>query len=346
MSSRSAARWPLSRATRRAGRRSGTPEYFAELIDEWAPEGHADERLYRLGVVGDRRAGRRRRRPSRSRATSSSGCCGCRGLSAVVGLPGMRSAFDGGAVMPPREHHFLCRRCAPAAGGTLAVARGHAIPASGAAAAPDALGAVPLDAGAARELETAHRRLINMHLEKELKSVRVLRQLGVGAAKRPLYSRSNGHAATAHLQTFRVLGVPRVPAPAAAGHRNGGGHDASGDVPARARSQALERRLRAALPSSGGRPVRRESESAVQAPSVSGDPQAGAGRSAAAVSAEPRGLRDRSARARRPLRGGQLGVADARRLGHRLAGAVRRAGDHAVHVFPAGGRYRPGADRR
>src|SRR4051812_49431886 len=28
----------------------GHPEYFAELIDEWAPEAHADERLYRLGA--------------------------------------------------------------------------------------------------------------------------------------------------------------------------------------------------------------------------------------------------------------------------------------------------------
>src|SRR6476646_7176938 len=27
----------------------GHAEYFAELIDEWASEGHADERLYRLG---------------------------------------------------------------------------------------------------------------------------------------------------------------------------------------------------------------------------------------------------------------------------------------------------------
>src|SRR5438445_637238 len=27
----------------------GHAEYFAELIDEWAPEGHADERLYRPG---------------------------------------------------------------------------------------------------------------------------------------------------------------------------------------------------------------------------------------------------------------------------------------------------------
>ena len=33
--------------------------------------------------------------------------------------------------------------------------------------------------------------------------------------------------------------------------------------------------------------------------------------------------------ARRALRGGQLGVADARRVGHRLAGAARRPGDHA-----------------
>ena len=36
-------------------------------------------------------------------------------------------------------------------------------------------------------------------------------------------------------------------------------------------------------------------------------------------------LRHRHARPRHPVRGGQLGVADARRLGHRLAGAVRRA---------------------
>ena len=32
------------------------------------------------------------------------------------------------------------------------------------------------------------------------------------------------------------------------------------------------------------------------------------------------------------------------RLGHRLAGAARRPGDHAVHLLPAGGRDRPGAD--
>jgi hypothetical protein len=42
---------------------------------------------------------------------------------------------------------------------------------------PDTLIGAPLDPTAAGELETAHRRLLHLHLEKELKSARVLRQL-------------------------------------------------------------------------------------------------------------------------------------------------------------------------
>ena len=73
-------RSPLAMVARHAEDASalGHAEYFAELIDEWAPEGHADERLYRLGSsVID---ALRRRRADRARwpATSSSGCCGCR----------------------------------------------------------------------------------------------------------------------------------------------------------------------------------------------------------------------------------------------------------------------------
>ena len=50
--------WSGSITWSRSGRRSrrqrrrdalGHVGYFAELIDEWAPEAHADERLYRLG---------------------------------------------------------------------------------------------------------------------------------------------------------------------------------------------------------------------------------------------------------------------------------------------------------
>ena len=43
------------------------------------------------------------------------------------------------------------------------------------------------------------------------------------------------------------------------------------------------------------------------------------------------------ARARHPLRGGQLGIAHARGGGGRLAGGDGRDGDLAVHVLPAGG---------
>ena len=41
---------------------------------------------------------------------------------------------------------------------------------------------------------------------------------------------------------------------------------------------------------------------------------------------------------RHPLRRGRLGVADARRLGARLAGVARRARDQPVHLLPAGRR--------
>ena len=65
----------------------GHAEYFAELIDEWAPEGHADERLYRLGssvidAIADGAP------TSGWRATSSSGCCGCRASIRIYGEPG------------------------------------------------------------------------------------------------------------------------------------------------------------------------------------------------------------------------------------------------------------------
>ncbi len=42
---------------------------------------------------------------------------------------------------------------------------------------PMAMGAVKVSARTLRELETAHRELIAMHLEKDLKSVRVLKEM-------------------------------------------------------------------------------------------------------------------------------------------------------------------------
>ena len=125
------------------GEALGYVSYFAELIDEWAQEADPNETLFRLGVVDGRRDGEGR---------------------------------------PDRAARALLRvLAAPAAGrlrGRPAIVRGGAR-VSRRRAAGDAVRAPPRDGlGAAlRELEASHRALIAMHLEKELKSIRVLREM-------------------------------------------------------------------------------------------------------------------------------------------------------------------------
>jgi len=150
--------------------------YFAELIDEWAPEAHADERLYRLGssmteaiaagVPVDPLARYFEYWLLRLQGVypSLTSCAGC------------AEPLLGGAVMPPRDDLFVCTACAPAGGTRVGVDALKFLKAAG-AIAPDRLETLPLEPRASRELETAHRRLLNLHLEKELKSARVLREL-------------------------------------------------------------------------------------------------------------------------------------------------------------------------
>jgi recombinational DNA repair protein (RecF pathway) len=90
--------------------------------------------------------------------------------------PACGGPFDGGAVMPPREAHYVCLRCAGGGGTTLSLDAMHFLRWA-ARSSPGALIEAALDAGADRELETAHHRLLQVHLEKELKSARVLRQI-------------------------------------------------------------------------------------------------------------------------------------------------------------------------
>jgi DNA repair protein RecO len=163
-----------------SGSALGHVEYFAELIDEWAPEAHTDERLYRLGtsVIDALAAGVAVEPLARYFEFWLLRLQGV--YPTLSACPECGSMFDGGAVMPPREHQFLCRRCAPAAGGTSVSMNAMRFLKAASAAAPDALRTVPLDVAAARELETAHSRLINLHLEKELKSAKVLRAIGRG----------------------------------------------------------------------------------------------------------------------------------------------------------------------
>ena len=109
---------------------------------------------------------------------------------------------------------------------------------------------------------------------------------------------------------------------------------------ARARPGAVAHGVRPAVAAAHRRPLRREPEPAAALLPVPGHPQAVPGRRAGAVLRLAARDRHRARRARRPLRRGRLGVADARRVGARLGGVARRHGGHAVHVLPAGRRHR------
>jgi DNA repair protein RecO (recombination protein O) len=168
-------RSPLSATTAEA---LGHVGYFAELIDEWAPEAHADERLFRLGssMVDAVAAGS----PVDALARYFEyWLLRLQGVYPGLACAGCGTLFGRGAaaVMPPRDHVFTCRSCAPSGGGTTLSPESIGFLLASARTGPGELGSMPLSAAASRELETAHRRLINLHLEKELKSARVLREM-------------------------------------------------------------------------------------------------------------------------------------------------------------------------
>ena len=150
--------------------------YFAELIDEWAPEAHADERLFRLGAAITEAIAAGAPVDPLARYFEF-WLLRLQGVyPSLVSCPGCGEPLLAGAVMPPGDDLFVCTTCAPGGGTRVGVEALRFLKAAG-AIAPDRLQTLPLELRASRELETAHRRLLNLHLEKELKSARVLREL-------------------------------------------------------------------------------------------------------------------------------------------------------------------------
>ncbi len=163
------------RADDQAAQVLGHASYFAELLDEWAPDAMANERLFRLGA--------------------SVGEALCRGGSVeslaryfeywLLRLEGVYpsldrcarcgQSLDEGAVLVTGEWHMVCGRCGT---GALRVSReAMGLLRRAATATPAAVTDAGADAGALRELEAVHARLIAMHLEKDLRSARVVREL-------------------------------------------------------------------------------------------------------------------------------------------------------------------------
>jgi len=125
----------------------GCAEYFAELIDEWAADADADERLYRLGAsMVDALASGVPAEPL------------CRYFEYwLLSLQGVYPA------MP-----VLQSKLSSAALVFLAASR---------TKGPHDIGSLDVERPALRELEALHRSLIAMHLEREPRSIRVLKDM-------------------------------------------------------------------------------------------------------------------------------------------------------------------------
>lgn len=160
--------------------------YFAELIDEWAPEGDPSDRLFRLGatVMSALASGVPVGPVARyfeywllrlqGVYPSVAACHRC---GAALRARGARVTAPHGAC--------VCRDCDAAGGGSELSPAALAFLNAAASRPPAQLGEVDLPPRAARELAAAHRLLIAANLQKELRSLRVLGELHAGAGPAP-----------------------------------------------------------------------------------------------------------------------------------------------------------------
>lgn len=151
--------------------------YFAELLDTWAPENDPQERLYRLGVavldalVAGVEAGRLAR-------YFEYWLLRLQGVyPSTQGCPQCGAELAGGAVLEPRSHWFVCRRCGSHAQGVALPAAALQFLADAGRVSPVALGGVAVSSGALGQLAAAHRLLLVWHLDHEPRAARVLREI-------------------------------------------------------------------------------------------------------------------------------------------------------------------------
>ena len=157
--------------------------YFAELIDEWSAGGRSKRRR----CFGWARRWSRRWRP-RGRSTGSPAnfeywLLRLQGVYPSVERCGRCGGdLTAGARLSPGARALVCVACEPAGGGAPLSGAAVAFLRAARAAAPGALADVVLEGQAGQELAAAHRLLIRTHLEKDLKSLRVVREMTGDAA--------------------------------------------------------------------------------------------------------------------------------------------------------------------
>jgi DNA repair protein RecO (recombination protein O) len=155
----------------------GHAAYFAELIDEWAPEADPNEKLYRLGAAAIEALAAGAPIEPLARYFEH-WLLRLQGVyPSIIACHTCGAALAAGAALPPRERAFVCDSCSHTVGGRVLSSAALTFLRHAGRCAPEAVAGLDLPHGAARELEDVHRTLITMHLEKELKSVRVLREM-------------------------------------------------------------------------------------------------------------------------------------------------------------------------
>ena len=125
------------------GEALGYVGYFADLIDQWAQDADPNETLFRLGTS-------------------------------------MVEAMAAGAPIEPLARYFeywLLRLQGVYEPDARISAEAKAFLAAARTCSPLSLGNLTVSARALREIEAAHRALMSMHLEKDLRSARVLREM-------------------------------------------------------------------------------------------------------------------------------------------------------------------------
>jgi DNA repair protein RecO (recombination protein O) len=151
--------------------------YFAELLDEWAPENDPQERLFRLGVavLEALRAGVGAERLARYFEYWLLRLQGV--YPSVHACPQCGRALQGGAVLEPRSHWFLCRQCAMPGQGVAMPGGALQFLVEAAQVAPAVLGDVNVSSEALGQVAAAHRLLLVWHLDREPRAARVLREI-------------------------------------------------------------------------------------------------------------------------------------------------------------------------
>src|SRR5579862_3362133 len=149
----------------------GHAAYFAELVDEWAPENAANERLFRLGAAMSTGLGRPGSIDALARYFEYW----------LLKLEGVYPAIDrcahcdrpleDVAVLDAREQAFVCRSCGQS--GPAISSEGLRFLRSLATRRPDDVATSAPPAAALMEIERAHRALIAGHLDKDVRSARV-----------------------------------------------------------------------------------------------------------------------------------------------------------------------------